>query len=749
MYLDGYRESWAGVRWERQLEERFNNPLYIEQYGYKVYSQNDEDGIINEIFNRVGTTNKKFVEFGIQDGLETNTHYLLFQGWKGLWIEGDAGYFQQTLENFRGPIDLGMLQVKNEFITVHNINAILSDAAIFGSIDLLSIDIDGNYYHILEAINIIRPRVIIVEYNAKFPPDCEWIMPYDENYIWNGTDQHGASLLSLSLLAEKKGYQLIGTNLSGVNAFFVKKDLVKNLFFEPASTQLLYNPARWDIKYMNGHPAQKCLIGNSLDNACESGDILKNGFTISQDKKDFLQISVKNLSADELYEKVEAAIIGDKNIELIQFDPTLLVHQAVAHLSFTYRQYINKVMWDSRKKTCSFYLKVSGFSEPVRGYEALQDSYTTQYYLEDCGGYDIYIDSKGKKMSERLRDVLSLAKIDSNMKVLDVGCGRGELSYTIANEIGADVWAIDYSEDAIALAKKTYQSIMPSTLKFYCMDIFSLSEKGFDRILMADVVEHIEKPKLEQLFAKMKTLLCKDGVMVIHTAPNKNYYDITYANKIQRLREEEVFLPKNPRSLYEHLMHINEQTPASLRETLNKSNWFSRVWTGSAPDLENQQSEEQQNGDNCIFALATQENVSLQKIVEQNLIRPNAQKVKVRFAAPGVSLRGSCGEKLCCAITVSNTGELTFDSQSVFKTNFCYHILKGDENSIIVFDGIRTALDAPLYSNETREIMLSVLVPDELPLGKYIVKATMVAEACFWFDSISEDYSVGIPLEVI
>lgn len=76
-------------------KKRIENPLYLEQYGYKVYSQNDEDGIISEIFNRIGVTNKIFVEFGVQDGLESNCHYLIHKGWSGLWIEGDSDYCEK------------------------------------------------------------------------------------------------------------------------------------------------------------------------------------------------------------------------------------------------------------------------------------------------------------------------------------------------------------------------------------------------------------------------------------------------------------------------------------------------------------------------------------------------------------------------------------------------------------------------------------------------------------------------------
>lgn len=263
-YYANARKSGEGVTtgyfWEAQLKERLASPKCLEQYGYKVFSQNDEDGIIAGIFNRIGMTNKIFIEFGVQNGLECNTHYLLFHDWKGLWIEGSPKYCGEILEKFRTVINSGQLKIANEFIMRENINDIFVDNGFSGEIDLLSIDIDGNDYHIFEAITSVNPRVVIIEYNAKFPPDCYWVMQYDEKYIWDGSDKQGASLKALNSLAIEKGYQLVGTNYNGVNAFFVRQDLTGDLFQVPCTPEMLYNPPRfWTVRYINSNPSKSCL----------------------------------------------------------------------------------------------------------------------------------------------------------------------------------------------------------------------------------------------------------------------------------------------------------------------------------------------------------------------------------------------------------------------------------------------------------------------------------------------------------
>lgn len=239
---------------------KYADPKRLDAHGYKVYSQNDEDGIIAEIFRRIGTTNRYFVEFGVQDGLECNSHYLLFQGWEGTFIEGSAEFCDKIRKNFAPVLENGRLTLLNSFIDAQNINTLIGStkAGKLRDIDLLSIDIDGNDYHVWQSIDVIAPRVVVIEMNAKFPPPCEYVMPYNAQHIWDGTDTHGASLQSLANLGAKKGYKLVGTNISGVNAFFVRADLCEDKFADDDSAANLYNPWRL-YRYLTGHESKYFL----------------------------------------------------------------------------------------------------------------------------------------------------------------------------------------------------------------------------------------------------------------------------------------------------------------------------------------------------------------------------------------------------------------------------------------------------------------------------------------------------------
>jgi hypothetical protein len=150
---------------------RHQNPKSLIPFGHEIYSQSEEDGIIREIFNRIGVTNRVFVEFGVGNGLENNTLALLFDGWSGLWIEASSKSVRRLEKAFHNTINKGRLNIIEAFVTKSNINNLISSVITAEEIDLLSIDIDGNDVHIFDSITCIKPRVVVIEYNAKFPPE--------------------------------------------------------------------------------------------------------------------------------------------------------------------------------------------------------------------------------------------------------------------------------------------------------------------------------------------------------------------------------------------------------------------------------------------------------------------------------------------------------------------------------------------------------------------------------------------------
>ncbi|HEY5653244.1 MAG TPA: hypothetical protein VIR63_02610 [Pontiella sp.] len=234
---------------------KYSNPKNLIPYGRKMFSQNDEDGIIIEIFKRIGTTNRTFVEFGCGDGMENNSYGLLFQGWNGLWIDGSTKNINKIRTGLQETIASGQLKVLESFITKDNINELISGQISDKEIDLLSVDIDGNDYFVWDAITCTKPRVLIMEYNAKFIPPVHYCMNYDPNHMWDYTDHGGMSLKFIEEKAAAKDYSLVGCSLSGANAFFVRNDLLGDNFEAPYTAEKHYEPARPHFaKIKGGHP---------------------------------------------------------------------------------------------------------------------------------------------------------------------------------------------------------------------------------------------------------------------------------------------------------------------------------------------------------------------------------------------------------------------------------------------------------------------------------------------------------------
>lgn len=233
-------------------QQKYQNPKSLNRFEYQMYSQGDEDGIIAEIFKRIGTTDRFFIEFGISE-LENNSLALLIQDWKGVWIEADAKIVRNVKKRFSDLIHEQRLRIEHANITCDNIEAIFQKLKVPGEFDLLSIDIDGNDYWVWKAIANYRPRVVVIEYNAMFRPDIKWVMKYNPLHRHNGTSYYGASIKSLETLGFKKGYRLVGCNFGGVNAFFVREDLVKDKFLEPFTAKNHYEPPRYFLGRKTGN----------------------------------------------------------------------------------------------------------------------------------------------------------------------------------------------------------------------------------------------------------------------------------------------------------------------------------------------------------------------------------------------------------------------------------------------------------------------------------------------------------------
>ncbi len=221
----------------RQLATTKTLPRF-QEVGFHTYSQTDEDGFLLYIFSLIGTTNKKVVEMCCGDGVECNAANLIINhGWKGLLFDGDAEQLKigKKIYKFIKTTSNNPPQLIHAWITSENVNELLLNHGFDGEIDLFSLDMDGIDYWIWTSINVIKPRVLVIEYNTYWGADKSVTIPYEPNFkaqIINGAYYCGASLQAFVNLGKKLGYRLVGSNTTQFNAFFVRNDLGTNILPE-------------------------------------------------------------------------------------------------------------------------------------------------------------------------------------------------------------------------------------------------------------------------------------------------------------------------------------------------------------------------------------------------------------------------------------------------------------------------------------------------------------------------------------
>jgi hypothetical protein len=241
-------------------EIRMNNGKLPEfrEIGFRVFSQNDEDGILLYIFSLIGIKTFKCIEVCCGDGIECNTaNLIVHHGWHGLLIDGKRQNIERGKEFYSKCKDTWIFPPKliEAWVTRENINTLIESNGFSGEVDLFSLDMDGIDYWIWDALFCISPRVVVLEYHNILGPDRSVTVPYKPDF--NRHDSHpdylGASLKAFVKLGKKKGYRLIGVNKYEFNAFFMRTGIADDLFPEIDVSSCFKHPCSID-GIENGYP---------------------------------------------------------------------------------------------------------------------------------------------------------------------------------------------------------------------------------------------------------------------------------------------------------------------------------------------------------------------------------------------------------------------------------------------------------------------------------------------------------------
>jgi hypothetical protein len=236
------RVSQLALFQQYQLLRKLNVPLPdIQDTGFRVYSQSDEDGLVLFVFSLIGMTNRICVDIaaGLPDG-SNSANLIRNWGFAGFLFEANEDKVRQSNEFYNGPeTNLYPPRIKPAMISAENINDLLISAGVTGEIDLFSLDIDGVDYWVWKSLSAIEPRVVIIEFTPAWGPDKSVTIPYDPEFTRPHPNYWGASLAAYIKLAHQKGYRLVGCNRYGYNAIFVRSDLAEDVLPEITAHQCL------------------------------------------------------------------------------------------------------------------------------------------------------------------------------------------------------------------------------------------------------------------------------------------------------------------------------------------------------------------------------------------------------------------------------------------------------------------------------------------------------------------------------
>lgn len=378
---------------------------------------------------------------------------------------------------------------------------------------------------------------------------------------------------------------------------------------------------------------------------------------------------------------------------------------------------------------------------------SIRDTYTRDYYTKDCGGFDSFKRTGGLVLEEeRLRSLVSIAAASPRTtgRALDLGCGRGEASIALCRE-GFEVTAIDYSADAIAIAREAVDLAgLADRIALHCDDARSIpGEQLFDSAIAGDLIEHMNPEELEGLYSAVSKRLVPEGMFVIHTFPNRWYYEHEYKRRVQAAKSLGAYLPSESRSRYELLMHINEQNPRVLRRQLRRHFEYVCLWFAGGSDagdnLRRRYSIAEMRRATDLYAVASHQPIHVERLRDALEMKPLAHGIEesLRYRIIECPEQVRAGQAFTFHVELEGS-PVDLKSDHPCPVLLSYHWLDASAESTVAFEGLRTELHPKLRRNATCQYAVKCRAPEMT--GMYTLRATMLQEAVRWFDGSAGIY---------
>jgi 2-polyprenyl-3-methyl-5-hydroxy-6-metoxy-1,4-benzoquinol methylase len=371
----------------------------------------------------------------------------------------------------------------------------------------------------------------------------------------------------------------------------------------------------------------------------------------------------------------------------------------------------------------------------------IRSAYSTHYYLTDCGGFDEFLRMKGTRLEDaRQAVVATLASAAPRGRALDLGCGRGEVSFELSR-LGFEVTAIDYSAEAIELATAALEGQSPESrwVEFHCGDVNQVPLEGPYQVAVAgDLVEHLSQDELDKLYGRVARELSGDGLFVVHTFPNKWHYRYHYPKVRRKAAALGGWMPLEPRTRFERLVHINEQSPRELRRQLTRHFPHVALWFGKIDSpidhLERRFRLEELRAAPDLFAIAAHHPLDPHRFTKlfrmQAIDAQSSRRIQVNVLH--CPAHADAGQTFRVVASLQNRTGTDLRSDPPFPVRLAYHWYSPDKRECLIYDGKRTHLRPALRDGQALDYEMIVEAPKTT--GPAVLRVTCVQEHVRWMD---------------